>query len=122
MDLETAEARLSSAVYAATALFEDLEHAGQIRGNGYQVRQQIAEWTVNEVRRRWTDRDEAIRRIDGERLTNMIDNHDFEQGNLGAWKAPEGFTPLAPVIICTTANPPSCRWWRFWQWLLLGRR
>lgn len=51
--LEEAEARLSTAVYAATRLFEDLENAGLVGGNGHHLRQAVATFTVEKLKERW---------------------------------------------------------------------
>jgi len=51
--LANAEASLMNAVYRATAIFERLERAGKIVGNGHHIRQKIAEKAVAELYYRW---------------------------------------------------------------------
>jgi len=53
MTLEDACARISASVYQATAIFERLEAAGLVIGNGHHARQKVAEMAVAELRERW---------------------------------------------------------------------
>ena len=55
MTLEEAIAQLTSAVYQATRLLEDLEHSGQLTGNGHHARQTIAQAAEKELRERWVE-------------------------------------------------------------------
>lgn len=43
----------ANAAYQALGAFEDLENAGQVRGNGHHMRQQIAKEAADLVRERW---------------------------------------------------------------------
>lgn len=51
--LEAAEAQLSTAVYAACRLLEDLENGGLVRGNGHHLRQAVAAFAVEKLKERW---------------------------------------------------------------------
>lgn len=51
--LANAEAELTNAVYQATAIFEKLERAGKIVGNGHHIRQKIAQQVVANLNDRW---------------------------------------------------------------------
>lgn len=53
MTLEQAAARISNEVYNATALVEQLEGAGLIRGNGHHIRQKMAAMCEELFRERW---------------------------------------------------------------------
>lgn len=53
LTLEEACSQMSNAVYASTALFEQLEGAGLIFGNGHHARQLVAQFAVKEIRERW---------------------------------------------------------------------
>lgn len=53
MSLEDAQASISAAVYAATALLEVLEHAGKCSGNGHHARQVLAGMAEAELASRW---------------------------------------------------------------------
>lgn len=53
MTLEEACAELSSRVYAAAILFERLEGAGKIIGNGHHAAQKIAALAVEDLKSRW---------------------------------------------------------------------
>jgi hypothetical protein len=60
MTLEQVLADVSNRVYEATRFFEDLEHSGQIWGNGHHLRQQLAEKAQALVLNRWENRDEKL--------------------------------------------------------------
>lgn len=60
MNLGQAEATIENAVYAAALLFESLENAGQIRGNGHHMAQSVAAFASALLRERWiANRSEA---------------------------------------------------------------
>jgi hypothetical protein len=46
---------ISNAVYEATMLLEQLEHAGKVGGNGHHLRQYVAEFAENIIIERWRD-------------------------------------------------------------------
>lgn len=52
-DLAKAEVELSNRIYEAALLFERLENARKIRGNGHNIAQDIADKAVQELRGRW---------------------------------------------------------------------
>ena len=52
-DLEDAVGRIENMVYGASELFELLEFAGPVRGNGHHIRQQVAAFAGNLMRERW---------------------------------------------------------------------
>ncbi len=53
--LEEVAAKLSTEVYKSTKLFEALETACLVHGNGHHMRQKIAEFAVKLLRERWND-------------------------------------------------------------------
>ncbi len=53
-DLQEAQAALSNAVYAATSLLEDWENASLLAGNGHHVRQDVCDFAVELLAKRWT--------------------------------------------------------------------
>lgn len=53
MTLEAAKAELSNRIYAATALYEELEGAGFITGNGHHARQHVVALALEDLERRW---------------------------------------------------------------------
>ena len=53
MDLESAQAEIESRVYEAAMLFERLENAGRIRGNGHHMAQRVAEVAASLLTERW---------------------------------------------------------------------
>lgn len=53
MTKEAAVNRISNLVYEATALFERLEGAGLVRGNGHHMRQKVAAFAQEMVEERW---------------------------------------------------------------------
>ncbi len=56
MDLAMAAAEMSNLVYAAAVkLFEGLEHAGLINGNGHHAAQKLATLAAREVVERWRE-------------------------------------------------------------------
>jgi len=54
MTREAAESLITTHVYEATALLEQLEAAGLISGNGHHARQKLAQLAALEIRERWT--------------------------------------------------------------------
>ena len=48
-----AEAVMGNMVYQSTALFERLEGAGLIRGNGHHMSQQVAKFATDLLKERW---------------------------------------------------------------------
>lgn len=56
---ETARASLESQVYAAAILFERLEDAGQVHGNGHHMAQTIGQAAVKLLAERWLERSEV---------------------------------------------------------------
>lgn len=46
---------VSNAAYEALGIFEDLEHAEKIVGNGYHMRQEIAKAAADLIRARWRE-------------------------------------------------------------------
>lgn len=55
MTLQEAVAEIGNAVYAATDLYERLEGAGLINGNGHHMRQKVADFAQELLRQRWLD-------------------------------------------------------------------
>lgn len=56
VSVETAEVDVSNAAYAAVVgLFESLEHAGKIRGNGHHMAQEVAKHASDLVKSRWAE-------------------------------------------------------------------
>lgn len=53
MSFSRLEADLQNAVYAATELFEVLEHTGHFRGNGHHARQEAAAAAAKILSERW---------------------------------------------------------------------
>lgn len=53
MAKDEAASRLSNLVYEATELFERLEGAGLIRGNGHHMRQKVAKFATDLLEERW---------------------------------------------------------------------
>lgn len=53
MTLEQAEAEAGNAIYLAALVFERLELAGKVRGNGHHMAQDLAERAKALVRERW---------------------------------------------------------------------
>lgn len=54
--MEQAEADVSNAAYAAvTGLFEGLEFAGRVRGNGHHMAQDVAKFASELVKKRWIE-------------------------------------------------------------------
>lgn len=53
--LDRIDAELKNAVYKAAMLFERLEDAGRIRGNGHHMAQKIADKASALLRERWID-------------------------------------------------------------------
>lgn len=54
MPLDLADSTLSNRVYEATALFEQLEGAGLVRGNGHHMRQEVCQFACDLLKERWT--------------------------------------------------------------------
>lgn len=52
-DLPEAERQLRNAIYEASRIFETLERAGLIKGNGHHARQKLAQKAVDDLRERW---------------------------------------------------------------------
>ena len=52
-DLAAANAEIESTIYAASGLFEDLEHKGLVRGNGHHIRQRVAAFAAGLMAERW---------------------------------------------------------------------
>ncbi len=52
---EDAAVAASNAAYDALGIFESLEHAGKVRGNGHHMRQEIAKAAADLVRERWVE-------------------------------------------------------------------
>ncbi len=46
---------LENGIYEATAVFEGLEHAGLIRGNGHHLRQEAARLVAELLDSRWVE-------------------------------------------------------------------
>ena len=61
MDLETAKAELSNALYKASRLVEELEYIHtpkghqRIRGNGHHIRQEICKFGTDLLEERWNE-------------------------------------------------------------------
>lgn len=55
IDLEEAKVEISNSVYEATSLFEFLENAGKIRGNGHHMQQRIALFAAELMEERWIE-------------------------------------------------------------------
>ena len=53
MSLSRLEAEVQNAVYAATEMFEVLEHTGHLRGNGHHARQEAAAAVAKILSDRW---------------------------------------------------------------------
>ena len=53
MDQESIEAEVRKRVYNACLVFERLEDAGRIRGNGHHMAQDFSTMAANEIRERW---------------------------------------------------------------------
>ena len=53
LDLELAKAEMRNRVYEAAILFERLENAGKVRGNGHHMAQKVAAFAVEMVAERW---------------------------------------------------------------------
>ena len=53
MSLSRLEAEVQNAVYAATEMFEVLEHTGHFRGNGHHARQEAAAAVAKILNNRW---------------------------------------------------------------------
>ena len=53
MACDRAALTAANEAYEALHIFEDLEMAGKIRGNGHHMRQRIAEAAASLVRERW---------------------------------------------------------------------
>ena len=53
MSLEEASAELSRRVYEAAILFERLEGAGKVFGNGHHAAQKLAAFAVDDLKARW---------------------------------------------------------------------
>ena len=53
--LSQAKCRIENAVYVATELFERLEGAGLVWGNGHHMRQKIAKMAADLVEERWNE-------------------------------------------------------------------
>lgn len=60
LDLEHAESALSNIVYEATQLVEKLEMAGLVRGNGHHIRQNIARFAMEELRKHWKPESQGV--------------------------------------------------------------
>ena len=50
---EEAEAYLASQIYKASAMLEQLEYAGKLRGNGHHARQKLATHAIEDLKDRW---------------------------------------------------------------------
>lgn len=59
LSLDEARGQISTAIYEATALFEQLEASGRVRGNGHHMRQAVAEFATKLLRERWADSTET---------------------------------------------------------------
>jgi hypothetical protein len=57
MTLEQARAELSNALYEASELFERLEGAGLVSGNGHHLRQAVVAFAVRELDNSWCGKD-----------------------------------------------------------------
>jgi len=53
MDLELASAEISNRVYEAALLFETLECAKRVRGNGHHLAQDVAGYAIALLKDRW---------------------------------------------------------------------
>lgn len=54
VSMEKAEADVLNAAYAAvTGLFEGLEHAGRVHGNGHHMAQKVAQFAADLLKERW---------------------------------------------------------------------
>lgn len=55
MSLETAGNVLGNNIYEASAIYEIMEHAGRVRGNGHHIRQKLVEMAESLLKERWID-------------------------------------------------------------------
>jgi hypothetical protein len=53
IDLESAKAEISNRVYAAAILFERLENAGKVCGNGHHMAQEVCTFAEELLVKRW---------------------------------------------------------------------
>ena len=58
-DQETANARVQTILYQAGLIFERLEDAGKITGNGHHVAQCLASRAAEELAVRWNNQEKA---------------------------------------------------------------
>lgn len=58
MDLDKVVAVVSNQVYHASLIFERLENAGKIKGNGHHVAQKVAAFAEEMVKERWIEKKE----------------------------------------------------------------
>jgi len=57
MSLEDAQAAIGDAVYQASFLFESLEGAGKVSGNGHHIMQKLSVHAQDVMAERWTEKD-----------------------------------------------------------------
>jgi len=55
MSLESAQNEISNAIYQASALFELLEYAGKVRGNGHHIAQDLGTHASEKMAERWVE-------------------------------------------------------------------
>jgi len=53
MSLEDAQGELSNSVYESCFMYEQLEHAGKVRGNGHHIMQELCEMATKLLADRW---------------------------------------------------------------------
>ena len=53
LDLEEAKRLIGNYMYKHACIFERLEHAGKIYGNGHHIAQKFAQLAQNELDKRW---------------------------------------------------------------------
>lgn len=58
LTLDQAETEVVNAIYAAALIFERLEHAGVVRGNGHHMAQEMSAAAEKLLRERWIAPDE----------------------------------------------------------------
>lgn len=56
LTVDQAATLISNAVYEACGLYEQLQHAGRVGGNGHHVRQKIANAATALMRERWIEK------------------------------------------------------------------
>jgi hypothetical protein len=59
MTLDDAAVELSNALYKASLLFEELEHAGKVDGNGHHLAQEVCSFGDNLLKSRWRQGEKA---------------------------------------------------------------